>query len=115
MSRDADYASIVQALRRLPSESEWVEFKCNYAAPDDIGEYISALANSAATAHKPHAYVIWGIADESHDVIGTTFRPSRARKGNEELENWLLRQLISVLRCARVTSTPAFNTSVERS
>jgi len=39
---------LLHELRQLPKETEWVEFKCNYANPEKIGEYISALANSAA-------------------------------------------------------------------
>ena len=36
------------ALLALPQESEWVEFKHNNADPEEIGEYVSARANSAA-------------------------------------------------------------------
>ena len=86
-------ASLLQELRQLPKETEWVEFKCNNANPEEIGEYISALANSAALEGKANAYLVWGIADGTHDVVGTTFRPTRAKKGNEELENWLVRLL----------------------
>ena len=39
---------LLHELRQLPKETEWVEFKCNNANPEEIGEYISALANSAA-------------------------------------------------------------------
>jgi hypothetical protein len=35
-------------LRSASDETEWVEFKANYKEPDQIGEYISALANGAA-------------------------------------------------------------------
>lgn len=77
----------------LPHETEWVEFKHNNARPDDIGEYISALANSAALAGTPEAWLIWGVANDSHDVVGTSFNPYSARVGNEELENWLVRLL----------------------
>jgi predicted HTH transcriptional regulator len=87
-------ASLLQELRQLPKETEWVEFKCNNANPEEIGEYISALANSAALEGKANAYLVWGIADGTHDVVGTTFRPTQAKKGNEELENWLI-QLLS--------------------
>lgn len=86
-------ASLLHELRQLPKETEWVEFKCNNANPEEIGEYISALANSAALCGKVNAYVVWGVADDNHDLVGTTFHPSRAKKGNEELENWLLRLL----------------------
>jgi len=38
---------LVNELRKLPKETEWVEFKHNIVEPEEIGEYISALANSA--------------------------------------------------------------------
>jgi len=31
-------------LTALPSEVEWVEFKCNNKNPEEMGEYLSALA-----------------------------------------------------------------------
>jgi len=70
-----------------------VEFKHNNDNPDEIGEYLSALANAAALTGKVHAYLIWGVDDASKQVIGTTFDPTRKRVGNEELESWLLRLL----------------------
>ena len=85
--------SLVRELAKLPNEAEWVEFKHNNADPKMIGEYISALANSAAILGKNHAYVIWGIDDKSHELIGTSFSPQQSKMGNEELENWLLRLL----------------------
>jgi ATP-dependent DNA helicase RecG len=86
-------AGLVNELRKLPDETEWVEFKENNDKHEDIGEYISALSNSAALNGKANAYVVWGIKDVTHDVTGTIFKPSRYKKGNEELENWLLRLL----------------------
>lgn len=87
------YKSIVHELCNLSTETEWVEFKKNIAEPDDIGKYISALSNSAALEGKIKAYLLWGIDDKSHDIIGTTFKPREQKVGNEELENWLLHQL----------------------
>ncbi len=81
--------SLLRELCRLEGEYEWVEFKCNNSNPEDIGENISALSNSAALVGKPYAYIVWGIEDSPHAVVGTTFRPSAARKGNEQLENRL--------------------------
>jgi ATP-dependent DNA helicase RecG len=74
-------------------ECEWLEFKHNNAEPEMIGEYISALANSAALAKMPYAYVIWGINDADQSVLGTSFAAATTKIGNEELENWLLRLL----------------------
>ena len=92
--RPAAYlASVVNELRALPRETEWVEFKENDAEPQAIGEYVSALANAAARVGKAFAYLVWGVRDEDHAVVGTSFDPHAARVGNEELESWLLRLL----------------------
>lgn len=84
---------MVRELCRQPQEAEWVEFKHNYADPQEIGEYISALSNSAALAGRSSAYMVWGVSDGEHELIGTQFSPKKTKKGNEELENWLLRGL----------------------
>ena len=92
--RDEQYwASLAHELCVLPCETGWLEFKHNNAEPQEIGEYISALANTAALEGKAHAYLLWGVDDATHQAIGTTFDPASKRIGNEELENWLLRQL----------------------
>lgn len=84
--------SLLRELCRLPNETEWVEFKYNNAAPEIIGEYISALSNSAALVGKQAAYVVWGVNNDNHDVIGTNFKPSSARHKQQELESWLLQK-----------------------
>lgn len=92
--RDHDYvAGLVRELCKLPQETEWVEFKLNQGDPQDIGEYLSALANAAALNGKAFAYLVWGVEDATHDIIGTDFSPSATKKGNEPLETWLLRLL----------------------
>ncbi|MES1245143.1 MAG: ATP-binding protein [Acidobacteriota bacterium] len=89
-----DYlVSLVRELCKLPKETGWLEFKVNDAEPEEIGEYISALSNSAALAGKAFAYLVWGVTDADHEIAGTTFKPHSAKVGNEELENWLLRLL----------------------
>jgi len=94
VDRTTEYLiGLVNELRKLPAEVDWLEFKHNNAEPREIGEYLSALANSAALLGKINAYLIWGIDDKTHDIVGTTFKFSTARVGNEELENWLLRLL----------------------
>lgn len=92
--RPADYlASLVRELCALPRETEWVEFKLSDAEPQAIGEHISALANAAALVGKAFAYLVWGVRDVDHAVVGTAFDLRAARVGNEELESWLLRLL----------------------
>lgn len=84
---------LVRELCKLPREAEWVEFKANNDNPQEIGEYLSALANAAALAGKTRAYLLWGVRDDDHALVGTTFDPGTTKKGNEELESWLLRLL----------------------
>ncbi len=90
---EAYLRGLVRELCKLPRETEWVEFKKNRADSQDIGEYISALANAAALNGKAFAYIVWGIDDSTHDIVGTGFAADREKVGNEELENWLLRLL----------------------
>ena len=94
IDRSDDYIiSLIQELLKQPNETEWLEFKHNNYDKEMIGEYISALSNSAALNGKTNAYMIWGVNDETHQILGTTFYPSQTTKGNEALENWLLRLL----------------------
>lgn len=85
---------LVNKLRKYESETNWFEFKCNNYDPDMIGQDISALANGAAYAEKSCAYMIWGIDDKTHDIVGTVYDQYTLKVGNQEIENWL-RHLIS--------------------
>lgn len=94
LPRSEEYLiNLMKELVSLPSETGWIEFKENNDKPDEIGEYISALSNTAVLNGKSHAYLIWGVNNLSHDIVGTKFRASQTKIGNEELENWLLRSL----------------------
>ena len=94
VSQNSDYyLGLVRELCKLPHETGWVEFKVNNSDPQAIGEYISALANTAALHGQTHAYMLWGIENGTHDVVGTRFSPATKKKGNEPLETWLLRLL----------------------
>ncbi|MBU4270897.1 MAG: putative DNA binding domain-containing protein [Planctomycetes bacterium] len=89
-----DYLNgLVSELRSLPEETGWVEFKENNSNPEEIGEYLSALSNTAALQGKANGYLVWGIQNKTHAVVGTTFKPTQTKKGNENLESWLLRLL----------------------
>lgn len=93
-ARDVIYwTGLVRELCKLPAETPWLEFKHNNGDPDTIGENLSALSNAAALDGRANAYLIWGIENGTHNVLGTEFAPAVARKGGEELESWLLRML----------------------
>lgn len=84
------YISLIERLRRLPVETEWLEYKSNNTDPQMIGEYISAISNSAALERREKGYLLWGIDDATNEISGTDFCPGTAKKGNQELENWLV-------------------------
>ena len=85
---------LVHELRKLKNETPWVEFKSKNYDPFMIGQDISALANGAALNDKSCAYMLWGIDDTTHEIVGTDHDLQSLKKGNEELENWL-RTLLS--------------------
>jgi len=93
-AQPAEYLrGLVQELRKQPRETEWLEFKVDDDEPQAIGEYVSALSNSACLQGKVNAYVVWGVSDSGHEIAGTHFMPFTKKVGNEELESWLLRLL----------------------
>ena len=88
-----DLTKELDTIISLSKETEWVEFKRNFHSPEEIGERISALANSACLHNKPYGYLVFGIEDGTQSVIGTNFKPKSHKKGNEELEMWLTNRL----------------------
>lgn len=92
-TEDSHLARLLRELRKLPAETAWVEFKHNNCDPELIGELVSALSNASALEGKEKGYVVWGIEDGSHNVVGTTFIPSKEKKGNQDLESWLVQNM----------------------
>lgn len=92
-ARDDALHRLAEELAKLDREQEWLEFKVGNEDPEKVGEYISAIANAAALAERPRGFVIWGITDDTHEVVGTKFDPLAKKIGNEEFLNWLTRGL----------------------
>ena len=88
---DEDLRVLLSELRAFPNETEWLEFKMNNA--NELGEYISALSNSACIHEKEFGYILFGIDDNTHRIVGTSFSPFQKGKGNEDLIPWIMRQL----------------------
>lgn len=87
---EKELSSLLERLQHEPNEAEWLEFKDSRYDPEEIGEYLSALSNGACLAGKARGYLVFGIEDGSHDVVGTHFDPFREKgKGNQDLIMWL--------------------------
>lgn len=91
--KQSELETLLNNLQALPKECEWAEFKVNNTNPQEIGEYLSALSNSACYNKQSYGYLVFGIEDGTHQLVGTDFRPLSEKKGNQELENWLATQL----------------------
>ncbi|GHT42807.1 hypothetical protein AGMMS49965_15140 [Bacteroidia bacterium] len=90
---------LINELIALPKENEWVEFKKGTATTNEkLGQYISALSNSACIENKPFGYLLFGIENDTHRVVGTSFKFKNAKEGNEELELWIRRMLSPSIR-----------------
>lgn len=83
---------LLRELLAMKHETEWLEFKTNLRDRDVIGEYISALSNAAALSGVSSAYLIWGIEDKTHKVVGTSFDFDEETDG-ESLKHYLSRNL----------------------
>ena len=86
------YQNTLDRLLQL-GEREWIEFKENNTNPDEIGKRLSALANGASLHGRESGYLVYGVQDATLTVVGTSFQPRAAKKGNEDLEMWLSRML----------------------
>jgi ATP-dependent DNA helicase RecG len=89
---DSALISVLESLLRQPREQATVEFKSNWELPQDIGQYISALANAAALNGHDRAWMVWGVNNATRAVTGTTFDPftHKLKEGaNQSLTMWL--------------------------
>lgn len=84
-----ELSALLEKLVAQPRETEWLEFKTNYGDPEGIGQRIAALANSAKLGQKKEGFIVWGVADKTHEIVGTHFSIKSSKKGNQELESWL--------------------------
>lgn len=95
MDKDIKYSKLLNhQINSIKKENRYIEFKSNYQDVDKLGKYISALSNGACLDGQDFGYLYFGIQDESLEVIGTTFTPSKTKaQGNEALELYLRRMI----------------------
>ncbi len=86
--------SLLNELLSLSGEREWFEYKHNWFQPEQVGEYVSALSNSASLKGQPYGYLIWGIDDSTRKIVGTKVRLDSEKKGNMEFSKWLSTMLV---------------------
>jgi len=77
---DTELKEILNQLRNLQSENEIVEFKeAKFKYPfDKLGKYFSALCNEANLSNAENAWLIFGIENKTHRIVGTNYRLNRS-------------------------------------
>jgi len=90
-------SAILAEFLRLPTETEWVEFKHNNTDPEMIGEYLSALANSAALTERTAGYLIWGNASLRERLkIAKSNYPLASRIIRDAIDEGLVRPVAGI-------------------
>ena len=74
---------LIDELRALPKENEWIEFKSGNATTNEkFGKYISAISNAACINNQSFGYLIFGINNTTHQIEGTNFKFKNRKEGN---------------------------------
>lgn len=81
MMTDSEIKDLLDRLRDMHAENEVVEFK---EAKNDfdfrkLGKYFSALSNEANLKRVKSAWLVFGVDDSKHDIVGTQYRCERKK------------------------------------
>jgi ATP-dependent DNA helicase RecG len=77
---DKDLGNTLSQLMKLPSETEWVEFKSAQGGIDfdKLGRYFSALSNEANLKKQPFGWLVFGVTDNRpRQVCGTHYKENQ--------------------------------------
>ena len=74
-----ELTNILDSLLNLPAETEVVEFKkaSNGFGDQELGQYFSALSNEANLKGMSHAWLVFGVENHTHEVVGSQYKNSR--------------------------------------
>ncbi|MCH8535920.1 MAG: putative DNA binding domain-containing protein [Flavobacteriaceae bacterium] len=81
METNAELKNTLTKLLSLEAENEVVEFKHAEDKYDieKLGQYFSALSNEANLKGLDYAWLVFGIQDKTHKIIGSKFRRSQSK------------------------------------
>ena len=85
---EQELKNILDSIRSKPGESEVVEFKEAKNGYDStkLGKYFSALSNEANLKGKSYAWLVFGIENKKHIIVGSKFRTNRKDLDNIKSE-----------------------------
>ncbi len=74
---EKSYDELIEILSELLKhpENEYIEFKRaeNNFDTDKLGKYFSAMSNEATLKDKQYGWIIFGIDDKTHEILGTHY------------------------------------------
>lgn len=71
--------SLLKVLREFSIETEWLEFKATSGIDlHKLGCYFSAMSNEARLHNQECGWIIMGIHDKTHEVVGTNYKDTSA-------------------------------------
>lgn len=75
---EQELIQLLESILCLGSESEVIEFKraSNGYDTQKLGAYFSALSNEANLKRKECGWLIFGVNDSDHQVVGTNYKPT---------------------------------------
>ena len=90
---EARFKALIDDMRSRGAELPWVEFKSGDADVVRIGKNISAIANSSRLHDREVGYIVWGIDDADHTIVGTKFDLDRLKHKGQEASIFLATML----------------------
>ena len=86
--------SLIDELLLKGKELEWLEFKQGDATDAQrLGKYISGLANAANYNNVSFGYLVFGIKNETLDIVGTNYNYLNKKEKGSELDFYIRRNL----------------------
>ena len=75
----SELRDLLNKLQTMPAETEIVEFKkAENSFPDsELGEYFSALANEANLKGADKSWLVFGVDNNTHRVLGSNYKSTR--------------------------------------
>ncbi len=75
MKKEIDELNLILDELLKNSENECVEFKKaeNGFDTDELGKYFSALSNEANLNNKQYSWMVFGISNSTHEIVGTNY------------------------------------------
>lgn len=81
--------SVIRDLKNRDAESPCIEVKETQLEKDKLGETISAISNSCLLEDREYGYIIFGVKDNTWEIVGTDKKLLNYKVGNQDIVLYL--------------------------